>query len=218
MPIRTGDPTLDVLYSPKKGAVSFVDVPEVGALVISGRGAPEGPSFAEAVQALFSVSYTARFALKKAAGDAPKVMPLEAQWWVEGAEAQATIERIASGEGTMADSDREAWCWQAMIVQLPPIDEAMVLDAIEAARQKAPDPPNQALDRLRYERLVEGPCAQLLHVGPFADEQPSIVALHAAIAERGLRPRGRHHEIYLSDMRRTAPEKLRTILRQPVAR
>jgi len=113
----------------------------------------------------------------------------------------------------MADSDRERWQWRALIAQPDPVDKSAVEQAIEQARAKKDLP---ALDRLRYERWVEGRCAQVLHVGPYADEGPSIARLHAGIAAAGYRPRGRHHEIYLGDPRRTPPEKLRTILRHPV--
>jgi hypothetical protein len=113
----------------------------------------------------------------------------------------------------MADSDRDRWHWRAMIVQPSPIDAAVIASAVEDARAKKDLP---ALDQLRYERWEEGRCAQVLHIGPYADENPSIVRLHEGITAAGYRPRGRHHEIYLGDPRRSAPEKLRTILRHPV--
>jgi len=113
----------------------------------------------------------------------------------------------------MADTDRDRWRWQAMIMQPDPIDADMVATARAQARAKKPVP---GLERLRYQRWAEGRCAQLLHVGPYASEEPSIARLHQAIAAAGYRPRGRHHEIYLGDPRRSAPEKLRTILRHPV--
>jgi hypothetical protein len=100
-----------------------------------------------------------------------------------------------------------------MIAQLPPIGATIIEEAIiDAKAKKSID----ALDGVRFERWTEGPSAQILHVGPYATEQISVVALHKAIADNGLRPRGRHHEIYLGDPRRAEPEKLRTILRQPV--
>jgi len=209
----TGDPQIDALYKVRKGRVEIIDVPELFYLQVEGRGAPEGDGFAEAMRALYAVSYGAHFAVKKAGGDAPRVMPLEAQWWAEGDDAQATMERIASGTAAMDESDRTAWCWRAMIVQLPPIDAEVIDAAIENARKSKP---LDALDALTYDRWAEGPSAQLMHIGPYATESVSVVALHTAIHERGLRPRGRHHEIYLGDPRTSAPEKLRTILRQPV--
>jgi hypothetical protein len=140
-------------------------------------------------------------------------MALEALWWVEGADGQETMARIAAGEASMDESDRSQWRWRAMIVQLPPIDGVWIERAIAEARAKKDI---AALDVVRYERWTEGPSAQIMHIGPYATEQISVVALHKAIAENGSRPRGRHHEIYLGDPRTSAPEKLRTILRQPI--
>ena len=113
----------------------------------------------------------------------------------------------------MAGTDRDRWRWQAMIMQPGPIDADMIAAAIAQARDRKR---SAGLDRVRYIRWAEGCCAQLLHVGPYAAEGPSIARLHQAIAAAGYRPRGRHHEIYLGDQRRSAPEKLRTILRHPV--
>jgi hypothetical protein len=211
----TGDPLIDALYTIRKGKVDLVDVPELGFLVIDGGGDPSGEAFHDAIQALYSVSYGAHFALKKAAGEAPRVMALEALWWVEGADAQATMERIAAGEAGMNESDRDQWRWRAMIMQLAPIDAAMIEQAILDAKAKKDI---ASLSALRYERWAEGLCAQIMHIGPYATEPASIVALHKAIAELGSTPRGRHHEIYLGDPRTSAPEKLRTILRQPMQR
>jgi hypothetical protein len=209
----TGDPAIDALYKVRAGKVDFVDVPELGFVVIDGAGAPGGDAFSSALQALYAVSYGAHFALKKASGEAPRVMALEALWWVEGADAQATMERIAMGAASMAESDRSQWHWRAMIMQLPPIDDRMIDQAITDANAKKD---LAALDAVRYERWVEGPSAQIMHIGPYASEATSIVALHQAIGAHALRPRGRHHEIYLGDPRTSAPERLRTILRQPV--
>ena len=191
----------------------MVTVPELGYLLVEGRGAPEGPEFAAAVQTLYAVSYGVHFLVKKERGDAPKVMPLEALWWVDEAQQQEVVAAVALGRATMADSARERWRWQAMIMQPGPVDAAAVARALQRARGKQPPP---ALDRLRFERWEEGRCAQVLHVGPYAEDGPTIVRLHEGIAAAGYRPRGRHHEIYLGDPRRSAPDKLRTILRQPV--
>jgi hypothetical protein len=209
----SGDPVIDALYKVRKGTVDFVDVPELRFVVVEGSGAPGCDAFSGAVQALYSVSFGAHFALKDATGEAPHVMALEALWWVDGDDAQSTMARIAAGEASMDESDREQWRWRAMIMQPPPIDGAMIDQAITEALAKKPI---AALNLVRYERWTEGPSAQIMHVGPYSTEQVSVVALHKAIADSGLRPRGRHHEIYLGDPRRSAPEKLRTILRQPV--
>jgi hypothetical protein len=209
----TGDPMIDALYNVRKGKVEFVDVPELGYLVIDGVGDPNGEGFNDAVQALYSVSYGAHFALKKASGAAPRVMALEALWWVEDADAAVTMERIAAGEATISESDRAHWRWTAMIMQLAPLDAALIGQAIIATKAKKDI---ASLSAARYERLAEGLCAQIMHIGPYATEPISIVALHKAIAEHGSQPRGRHHEIYLGDPRTSAPDKLRTILRQPI--
>jgi len=182
-------------------------------VVVDGRGDPEGEQFAAAIGALYSISYGAHFLLKRATGAAPRVMGLEALWWVEGADAQSIMERFATGGVEVEQADRDRWCWRAMIMQLPGIDETLVAKAIDQARAKADAP---ALAAACFLRWAEGPSAQILHVGPYATEQTSLVTLHAAIAEHGSQPRGRHHEIYLGDPRRAAPEKLRTILRQPI--
>jgi hypothetical protein len=205
---------LSSLYRVRKDAFVIVDVPELGYVMIEGAGAPEGGEFAAAIQALYAVSYGAHFIVKKRGEQAPKVMALEAQWWVDQPQ-QNIVEAVAAGKATMADTDRGAWRWQAMIVQPEPIDAAVVASAIEQARAKKDLP---ALDRLRYERFGEGRCAQILHIGPYAAEGPSIARLHEGIAAAGYRPRGRHHEIYLGDPRRSAPERLRTILRHPIER
>jgi hypothetical protein len=203
---------LGTLYRVRKGAFTILDVPELGYLMIEGAGPPEGGEFAAALQALYSVTYGAHFALKKERGEAPRIMALEAQWWADPGQ-QDFLEAVVAGKATMADTDRAGWHWQAMIIQPEPIDAAVISHAIEEARAKKG---LAALDRLRYERWAEGLCGQVLHVGPYAAEGPSIVRLHQGIAAAGYRPRGRHHEIYLGDPRRAAPEKLRTILRQPV--
>jgi hypothetical protein len=197
----------------RKGAVDIIDVPEFGFAVVAGRGAPGGSEFTEALQALYAVSYGAHFLVRKERGDAPRVMPLEALWWVDDPGQQDILAAVALGQATMADTGKDRWRWQAMIMQPAPVDAALVAAALAQARDRKPSP---GLDRVRYVRWAEGRCAQLLHVGPYAAEGPSIVRLHQAIAAAGYLPRGRHHEIYLGDPRRSAPEKLRTILRHPV--
>lgn len=209
----TGKPTLDALYRVPRATVQFVEVPEVCFLGVAGQGAPGGEAFTAALQALYAVSYGAHFAVRKAGGEAPRVMPLEAQWWLEGDDALATMRRMAAGAESLTASDRTRWCWQAMIAQLPPIDEGVIQAAMAGARAKQDLP---ALGSLRWLAWEEGPSAQILHVGPYTTEGTSIATLHRAIAAHGSRPRGRHHEIYLGDPRTAAPDRLRTILRQPI--
>jgi len=190
------------LYQPLPGAVVTVDVPPLTYLMVDGRGDPNtSQSFQEAVEALYSLSYTLKFTLKKS----PRaidygVMPLEGLWWAD----DPRVFHLA---------DKASWKWTVMILQPEFIAKAEV-DAAFAEVRKKKNP--AALDRVRFETLTEGPSAQILYVGPFADEGPVIQRMHDFIHTAGKQLRGKHHEIYLSDPRRTAPEKLKTILRQPM--
>ena len=127
------------------------------------------------------------------------VMPLESLWWVE--------------DMTKFDPEKkEDWLWTAMIMQPDFITKEMVEEARDSVRIKK-NP--KALSLLRFETFREGPCAQIMHIGPFSEEGPNIAKIHKAIEDSGHQLSGKHHEIYLSDFRRTAPEKLRTVVRQP---
>jgi len=194
------------LYLPSARAVVEVQVPAFTYLMIDGSGDPNhSPAYAEAVEALFSVSYTAKFMLKKApqekqtSGRDYAVMPLEGLWWAEDMSA------FRSG-------DRASWQWTMMIMQPPFVPQSVLRQAMTAASQKKDLP---AIARMRIEDFGEGHCAQILHVGPFTAEGPTIERLHAFIGERS-RLRGRHHEIYLTDIRRAAPARWKTVLRQPM--
>ena len=182
---------------------ALVDVPSLDFLMIDGHGDPNtAPEYAEAVQALYAVAFTVRFALKRLPEpvDAP-VMPLEGLWWVPDMTAFSV-------------EDKSAWDWTMMIVQSPYVNPDVAAAAREAAARKKGLP---AIDRVRLERYAEGHAAQILHRGPYSAEGPTVEALHRFIADRGLALSGKHHEIYLGDPRRTAPQRLRTIIRQPVA-
>ena len=174
----------ELLLKVRKGAVDIVDVPEFGFAAVTGTGEPGGAEFTEAVQALYSVSYGAHFRLKKLTGTAPRVMPLEGLWWVDDPAQQDIVAAVARGEVTMAGSDRGSWRWQALIMQPDPVDAELIAATAEAAGKK--DLPGLA--RLEYIRWAEGRCAQLLHIGPYAAEAPSIAALHEAIAEGATAP------------------------------
>lgn len=204
--------SVESLYKARKGVVDIVHVPKMGYVVVGGAGAPEGPAFAAAMKALYTVSYGSHFVAKKRYGEAPRVMPLEALWWLDDPSQQDIVTAVALGTADMSDTDRDQWRWQAMIMQPAPIGEEIVRQAVSQAMKSS----LEALDRLYFLLWEEGLCAQTLHVGPYAEERPTIVRLHEAIREAGYRPRGRHHEIYLGDPRRSAPEKLRTLLRHPV--
>jgi hypothetical protein len=183
-----------------KPAPAIVEVPELVFLMVDGHGDPNtSAEYREAVSALFSVSYAARFALKR--GDILEygVMPLEGLWWVPDMSAFTT-------------EDKSAWDWTMMIMQ----PDAVTREVFEAAMEKAAKRSLPALERVRLERFAEGPAAQVMHRGPYSAEGPTIAALHAFIADQGHELAGKHHEIYLSDPRRSAPERMKTILRQPV--
>jgi len=192
---------LKALYAAPVATSVIVDIPALHFLMVDGIGDPNTPpEFANAVEALYGVSYALKFMAKKGALaiDYP-VMPLEALWWADDMEA------FRSG-------DRSAWRWTAMILQPDFLTAPMIADAIAATRKKKSNP---ALDLLRLETFAEGRAAQLMHIGPFNAEGPNIEKLHAFIAAEGAALSGKHHEIYLSDMRRTAPDKLKTLIRQP---
>lgn len=192
---------LKQLYQASAKNIAQVDVPRLAFLMIDGEGDPNtSPDYAQAVEALFSVSYTAKFALKKGPSAVDyAVMPLEGLWWAEDLSA-------------FVNNDRSRWKWTMMIMQPPVVSGEAVKAAIDQVRRKKG---LQAIDELRFETFAEGNCAQVLHVGPFTEEGPTIERLHAFIASRaGLA--GKHHEIYLTDVRRADPKKWKTIIRQPM--
>lgn len=189
------------LYAPSAKVVEEVDVPALRFLMIDGQGDPHTtPAYAEAVEALFSVSYAAKFMVKRATGIDYAVMPLEGLWW-------------ADDHAAFAANDRARWRWTMMIAQPDFVEDALLHAAIAEVRGKKRLP---ALERLRLESFAEGRCAQVLHVGPFGEEGPTIQRVHAFIAQRG-QLAGKHHEIYLSDIRRADPARWRTVIRQPMA-
>lgn len=201
-----GADTLDLtrehrdLYRPR-ATPAVVDVPEFRFLMVDGEGDPNtAAQYRDALSALYSVAYTARFALKKAGIIDYRVMPLEGLW------------RVAEGVDFVT-APKADWRWTMMIRQPPEVTDDVVAAARVTAATKAPP---AALKRLRLETFHEGRAAQVMHRGPYAEEAPVIAALHAFIAAQGLRLRGDHHEIYLSDPNRSAPANMRTILRQPV--
>lgn len=190
------------LYAPKTGTIVAVDVPPLTYLMVDGEGDPNtSQAFQEAVEALYALSYTLKFSLKKG----PRaidygVMPLEGLWW-------------ADDPRVFHQADKSTWKWTAMILQPDFIAQAEVDAAFEQVRKKK-NP--AALGRVRFEALEEGACAQVLYLGPFSEEGPTIQRMHEFIHAKGKELRGKHHEIYLSDPRKTAPEKLKTIIRQPM--
>lgn len=191
------------LYKPSPKKVDIVEVPKWNYLMIDGEGNPNtSQSFHNAVEALYSLSYTLKFMVKKGTlGINYGVLPLEGLWW-------------ADDMSSFSVDDKDSWKWTLMIMQPNLITEDLVKQAMEQVRTKK-NP--LALPLLRFESFEEGKAAQTLHIGPFSEEGPTIKRVHAFIEENGSQRRGKHHEIYLSDTRRTAPEKWRTIIRQAMS-
>lgn len=198
------EPDVAVLYRATT-TPRMVDVPELTFLMIDGHGDPDTSSeFRDAIQALYTLSYSLKFDIKRSDGIAYKVSPLEGLWW-------------APDPTSFVRGDKSSWLWTAMIRQPIVVTADMYRRVAEDVMAKKQLP---ALDRVRLEQFTEGRAGQILHIGPYADEAPTISALHAFLAEQGYHFDGmqqKHHEIYLGDPRRAAPEKLRTIIRQPVA-
>lgn len=189
------------IYAPSAKKVNWLDLEPMSYLMIDGIGSPESAEYQRVVQALYAVSYTMKFQIKKSRGLDYAVMPLEGLWWANDMSHFTT------------NHDKSKWKWTMMIRQPDFVTEADVAAALEAAAKKK-EPPN--VEGLRFESFSEGEVCQILHIGPFSEEGPTIERLHAEINDAGKSLRGKHHEIYLSDIRRAAPEKWRTILRQPV--
>lgn len=193
---------LGELYRPRPGTPVIVSVPAIDFLMIDGTGTPAAaPGYADAIATLYPVVYTLKFSAKERGADF-RVMPLETLWWSE--------------DGVDLDvSDPESWRWTAMIAVPPWIEQRDVVEALSNAARKRPLPVGEPL---RLERFHEGRSVQVMHIGPYGDEAPTIAAMLRFADDRGLAPVGKHHEIYLSDPRRTAPERLKTIVRIPLRR
>lgn len=191
------------LYAPGTDRFGIVDVPRLQFLMADGHGDPNtSADYRAVVEALFTASYAVRAAAKQELGRVHTVGPLEGLWSAEDLQAFHT-------------RDKSAWDWTLMIVQPDWITPELVDTALERARAKKGLP---ALGLVRFEDLTEGLSVQVLHIGSYDDEAPTIARMHEEfMPAEGLVPRGRHHEIYLSDARRTEPSRLRTILRQPVS-
>jgi hypothetical protein len=183
--------------------VRFLDLPERRFVMIDGEGPPGEVTFAPRMPGLYATAYTLRFALK-ARGVVERVGPLEGLWWTTDGE---------TGLDAILDPERADWRWVLMIGLPDAATEADLESALAAGRKKM-DP--ALAPNLRVEPFAEGRAAQVLHVGPYSMERPTIERMHAAVADAGLRLRGRHHEIYLGDPRRAAPERCKTLIRHAV--
>jgi hypothetical protein len=194
---------LGILYNQPKKEISIVEVPPLNYLTIQGQGDPnQNQDYSDAVGALYSLAYNIKFSIKKGPqGLDFKVMPLEGLWWAEDM-AQFNLDT------------RGDWLWQMMILQPEVVSAEIVAQAREDVRRKKNLP---RLDEVKFERYEEGTCAQIFHSGPYGEaERPSVDKLHAFIHEQGYQLSGKHHEIYFNSPLRTAPEKLKTIIRQPI--
>lgn len=193
---------LQHLYKPSVKDIKLVDVPEMNFLMIDGHGDPSAcQEFSDAIDALYSLSYALKFMIKKGALQVDYgVMPLEGLWW-------------ADDMTRFSVEDKSNWDWTVMIMQPGPVTPALVAAAYEQVEAKKS---LVALGRVRFESFAEGMAAQIMHVGPFSEEGPAIERLHEYIQANGYTRVGKHHEIYLSDIRKAAPENWKTVIRQPV--
>jgi len=190
-----------LFYYPSTLDVSVVDLPEMKFLMIDGQGDPNtSQEYQDAMETLFPVSYKTKFTSKQEKSQDYVVMPLEGLWWVENME-------------EFSIADKSSWKWTVMIRQPDFINETLINKAIEELEKKKNLP---SLSKLRFETFKEGKTVQIMHIGPYGEaEAPAVNKLHEYIESEGYQLRGKHHEIYISDMRRTKPEKLRTVIRQP---
>lgn len=191
------------LYAPPAGRFVTVEVPVMQYLMVDGSGDPNtSDQYRDAVEWLYSVSYPVKFQSKRELGRDYTVMPLEGLWW-------------AADMATFVSRQKDRWSWTMMILQPDWITDEMVADAIVSAKAKRGKPPQS----LRFEKLDEGLCVQTMHVGSYDEEGPVLAKLHGEfLPANGLVETGHHHEIYIGDPRKTAPERLKTVLRQPVRR
>jgi hypothetical protein len=179
----------------------IVTVPKLNFLMIDGHGDPNtSQEYKASIEALFSLAYAIKFEVKKKFGIDYGVMPLEGLWWVEDMT-------------KFSVDDKSSWDWTMMMMQ----PEYVTPDLVEAMRVQVRKKKNLVLlSDIRFEPYVEGVSVQLMHIGPFSAEGPNIARMHAFAKEEGYELAGKHHEIYLNDFRKTVPERLKTVLRQPI--
>ena len=190
------------LYGPSSKKIVIVEVPPMNYFMVDGEGGPAAESYQQAIEALYGLSFTVKLNVKKGVGPDYTVMPLEGLWWAK--------------DITAFSADRkDEWQWKMMIMQPDHVTAKHVNAATKQLREKK-NP--LALDKIRFESYHEGPSVQILHIGPYDDEGPTIAQMHKFIDENGYQLHMKHHEIYLSDPRRSKPEKLKTVLRQPITK
>ncbi len=191
---------LKELYNPSAKQIFEVVVPKMNYLMIDGKGDPNtAKEYADAIQTLYPVAYTIKFAMKKASGFDFGVLPLEGLWWSDD------MNDFVAGK-------KDNWKWTVMIAQ----PEAVTRENFEEAVKEVKAKKNPAaVDRIRFEAFDEGLSAQIMHIGPYSEEGPNIAKIHQYIKDKGGKLQGKHHEIYLSDPRKADPTKLKTVVRQP---
>lgn len=190
------------LYGSSSKKVVIVEVPSMNYFMVDGEGGPAAESYQQAIEALYGLSFTVKLNVKKGVGPDYTVMPLEGLWWAK--------------DITAFSADRkDEWLWKMMIMQPDYVTAKHVNAATKQLREKK-NP--LALDKIRFESYHEGLSVQILHIGPYDDEGPTIAQMHKFIDENGYQLHMKHHEIYLSDPRRSKPEKLKTVLRQPITK
>lgn len=189
-------------YAARIGEPMLVKLPPRPFLLVDGAGNPNtSPEYAAAISALYPIAYALRARIKSEIGDAYTVMPLEGLWWADDMEA-------------FSQDRKDDWRWTAMIA----IPEVVTPETVASVIEETTGAKGLDVgDRVRFEVFDEGRAAQVMHLGPYSTESPTIEMLHRFIVDNGMTRRGRHHEIYLSNPGRTAPDKLKTIIRQPVA-
>ena len=192
---------LKAFYNPTAKDVTVIDIPKMNFIMVDGQGAPESPQFSQSIEALYPIAYTIKFDKKKAAGIDYGVMALEGLFWADDM-------KVFMPE----TADRNRWQWTLMIMQPEFITRKDFENAVAAAKKKKDNP---SIDKVRFESFTEGKSAQIMHIGPYSAEGPNIQRVHHKIKEIGGKLSGKHHEIYLSDPRRAASDKMKTVVRQP---
>lgn len=191
---------LKELYGSRKGKYVSVNVPKMKYLMIDGEGNPNtSESFSKSIESLYALSYGIKFISKKEYDNDYVVMPLEGLWY-------------SDDMSVFIKGEKESWKWTLMIMQPDFINEEIFNKALENVKKKKNI---ELIDKVEFKEYEEGNCAQILYVGPYSEEHDTIMNLHEFIKNNGHELSGHHHEIYLSDARKTAPEKLKTIIRQP---
>ncbi|MEJ2701183.1 MAG: GyrI-like domain-containing protein [Sedimentisphaerales bacterium] len=189
----------DQYVAPKQP--QLVEIPEAKYLAVSGRGEPGGEEFSAKVGALYGVAYTVKMTRKFDGKQDYAIGKLEGQWWLDGERQD------------FAKSDPKLWNWKLLIRTPDFVGDGELDEAVETLLKKGKEP---QVRQVAFESLAEGPCVQMLHVGPYENEPETIVQMQDFAKAQNMEFHGRHHEIYLSDPRRVPPERLKTILRHPV--